>query len=223
MIGELAAMRPLRSGPRACTATMPTLSRTRKHPSRDLCGAAYWAPLSRGLKSCAGLCIAFMVKRGDEPASIDALQTEMRRLIELCSSGSFYESTLPEGATPAEVKTRKHILNILLNSPNSRAAGNVLWRQLRCGFPHCLGIIDSIKQDNHRAISHQLQHFTANAITAALLEMQAKRLPAIPDTDCLIVRERDRDAACLAIGAAMHAETRGVCVTVGGSGYASNA
>ncbi len=67
MIGELAAMRLLRSVHRACTATMPTLSRTRKHPSRDLCGAAYWAPLSRGLKSCAGLCIAFMVKRQDLP------------------------------------------------------------------------------------------------------------------------------------------------------------
>lgn len=177
--------------------------------------SAHWMFLPRLISDR----IAFMVKRGDEPASMDALQAEMRRLIELCSSGSFYESTLPEGATPAEVKTRKYILNMLLNSPNSRAAGNVLWRQLRCRFPHCLGIIDDIKREDHRAISKQLQHFTANAVTAALLEMQAKGLPAIPDTDCLIVRERDREAACLAIGAAMHAETRGVCVTVGGIRY----
>ena len=67
MIGERAALGLLRSVYRACTATMPTLSRTRKHASRDLCGAAYWAPLSRGLMSCAGLCIAFLVKRQDLP------------------------------------------------------------------------------------------------------------------------------------------------------------
>jgi hypothetical protein len=179
--------------------------------------SAHWMFLPRLISDR----IAFMVKRGDEPASMDALQAEMRRLIELCSSGSFYESTLPEGATPAEVKTRKYILNMLLNSPNSRAAANVLWRQLRCRFPHCLGIIDGIKREDYRAISKQFQHFTATAITAALLEMQAKGLPAIPDTDCLIVRERDREAACLAIGAAMHAGTRGVCVTVGGVRYES--
>lgn len=91
--------------------------------------SAHWMFLPR----LVGDRIAFMVKRGDEPASIDALQTEMRRLIELCSSGSFYESTLPEGATPAEVKTRKHILNILLNSPTGRRswqcslASTALW------------------------------------------------------------------------------------------------
>lgn len=166
--------------------------------------------------------IAYMVKRGDHPASMNSLRAEMSRLIELCSSGSFYESTLPEGAAPMEIKTRKKILNVLFNSPNSRAAGNVLWRQLRLRFPRCLGIIDDIKRRDHRHISKQLQHFTAKAIEAALLDMQRQGLPAIPDTDSLIVRECDREAACHAIGKAMFEETRGVRVTVGGTPFAKH-
>ncbi len=165
--------------------------------------------------------IAYMVKRGDHPASMKSLRAEMSRLIELCSSGSFYESTLPNGATPERVKERKKLLNVLLNSPQSRVAGNVLWRELRRRFPHCLRIIDAIKRDDHRQISKQLQHFTANAVAAALLAMQAQGCPAIPDTDCLIVRKRDHAAACRAIGEAMFRETRGVCVSVGGVRYAT--
>jgi len=126
------------------------------------------------------------------------------------------ESTLPDTATAADIKGRKTLLNILLNSPDSTAAKNCVWRSLRRRFPLCLSIIDSIKRDDHRAISRQFQHFTAAAITSALQAMQGQGLPAIPDTDALIVRQRDRAAACHAIGRAMFRETRGVCVTVDG-------
>jgi hypothetical protein len=155
-------------------------------------------------------------KRGDNENELAPLKAELSRLIELCSSGSFYESTLMDTATASDIKSRKKLLNILLNSPHSQAATNCIWRSLRYRFPLCLSMIDSIKRDDHRAISRQFQHLTATAITTALQAMQGQGLPAIPDTDALIVRQRDREAACLAIGRAMFRETRGVCVTVDG-------
>jgi hypothetical protein len=143
----------------------------------------------------------------------------MQRLIELCSSGSFYAQMCREGATAEDIKKRKKILNVLMNSKGGRAESNVVWRGLKRRFPHCFSIIKSIKKDDYRNISRALQHFTASAITAALLEMQAQNMPCIPDTDCLIVRQRDKLAACSAIGAAMFHETRGVSITVGGIRY----
>ena len=177
--------------------------------------SAHWMFLPRLVSDRIDYCL----KRGDDESRLAPFNAELGRLIELCSSGSFYESTLSSTCTPADTKQRKILMNIWLNSPRSRTEKNCVWQSLRRQFPLCLGIIDSIKRDDHRLISKQLQHFTANAISTALLDMQAKGLPAIPDTDCLIVRERDREAACLAIGAAMYAETRGVCVTVGGVRY----
>ncbi len=67
MLGETRALRHLRSVFSACVAHMPELSRSRKHLSRDLCGAEFWTPLSRGLRVCAGLCIAFLAARQDLP------------------------------------------------------------------------------------------------------------------------------------------------------------
>ena len=174
--------------------------------------SAHWMFLPRLLTNR----IEYRRQRGDDEMELASLKDELGRLIELCSSGSFYASTLPDTATAADIKNRKALLNVLLNSPQSKAATNCVWRSLRQRFPLCLAIIDSIKADDHRAISRQLQHFTASAITAALQAMQRQGLPAIPDTDALIVRQRDREAACHAIGLAMFRETRGVCVKVDG-------
>lgn len=174
--------------------------------------SAHWAFLPRLITNRLDYCR----KRGDAESRLAPLIAELHRLVELCSSGSFYESTLPAGATTADIKHRKKLLNVLLNSSRSKAANNCVWHALRRQFPLCVGIIDSIKREDYRAISRQLQHFTAKAITTALLDMQQQGLPAIPDTDCLIVRGQDRDAACHAIGSAIFDETGGVCVTVNG-------
>jgi hypothetical protein len=185
--------------------------------------SAHWMFLPRLVTNRLDYCR----ERGDDENELAPLRAELSRLIQLCSSGSFYKSTLMDSATASDVKGRKKLLNILLNSPRSKAANNCVWKSLRRQFPLCVGIIDSIKGDHrakgdkHRAISRQLQHFTACAINAALQDMQAQGLPAIPDTDALIVRQRDRDAACIAIGRAMFRETRGVCVTVDGIIFAT--
>jgi len=178
--------------------------------------SAHWVFLPRLITNRLDYCR----KREDAESRLAPLNAELHRLIELCSSGSFYESTLPVTASAADIKRRKKLLNVLLNSPRAKAANNCVWRALRQQFPLCVGIIDSIKKDDHRSISRQLQHFTATAISAALLDMQKQGLPAIPDTDSLIVRECDRDAACHAIGKAMFDETRGVRVTVAGIRFA---
>jgi len=177
--------------------------------------SAHWAFLPRLVSDRIDYCR----RRGDDESRLAPLNTELHRLIELCGSGSFYESTLWKGATADDIKRRKKLLNILLNSPRSKAEKNRVWQSLRRQFPLCVSIIDGIKRDDHRAISRQLQAFTARAIAAALIEMQAEGLPAIPDVDSLIVRERDHAAACAAIGRGMFTETRGVRVTVGGVRY----
>lgn len=179
--------------------------------------SAHWMFLPRLIQDRLDYC----GKRGDDEASMESMRAEMQRLMELCSSGSFYASMSRKGADDGEIKKRKKLLNVLLNSPRSRAESNVVWQGLKPQFPHCFGIIESIKKDDHRNISRALQHFTANAINAALLEMQALGLPAIPDTDCLIVRQRDKETACRIIAAKMHAETRGVHVTVGGMRFST--
>jgi hypothetical protein len=166
--------------------------------------------------------IAFRRKRGDDENSLAPLVAEYERLILFLSAGSFYRQFCRNDATEAEIKARKKLLNVLLNDKLERSKNNRLWHWVRSRFPLCVNIIADIKKTIHRNISKQLQHFTANAINGALLEMQALGLPAIPDTDSLIVRECDRETACHAIGKAMFEETRGVCVTVGGIRYSNH-
>ena len=164
--------------------------------------------------------IDYCRQRGDSEESLAVLLAERCRLIEFLSGGPVYPRLCKEGATPAQIKTKKTVVNMLLNSPSKRSENHKTWKALRQRFPLCVGIIEAIKKDDHRKISKQLQHFTANAITAALQELQALGIPAIPDTDSLIVRKRDREAACAAIGKAMYDETRGVLVTVDGIKFA---
>jgi hypothetical protein len=134
--------------------------------------------------------------RGDDESSLEPLKGEMLQLIEVCSSGSFYAQMCREGASEESVKRMKKLANILMNSPESKADNNRIWRGLKHMFPHCLRIITAIKREDHRKISGQFQHFTANAINRALLDLQIQGIPAVPDTDCLIVRERDKAATC---------------------------
>lgn len=183
--------------------------------------SAHWTFLPRLVANR----IAFRRKRGhagDDESSLAPLMAEFERLIKAMSKGSFYRLFCRDDATEAEVKARKKLLNVLLNSKNHRSKSNKLWQWVRSKFPLCISIIEAIKRENHRLIGRQLQHFTAKAIEAALLDMQRQGLPAFPDTDSLIVRECDREAACLAIGKAMFEETRGVCVTVGGMRYSND-
>lgn len=165
--------------------------------------------------------IEYCLQRGDTEESLVPLLAEFHRLIQFYSDERrFYERLCPPNAPKEMVKQKKIVLNMLMNSPPWRAKNHGAWAGLKRMFPRCCRIIDAIKKDDHRKMSAQFQHFTANAITAALLELQALGIPAVPDNDCLIVRKRDHGAACLAIGKAMFAETRGVRVTVGGVRFA---
>ena len=79
-------------------------------------------------------------------------------------------------------------------------------------------IVEDIKRNDHRNLSKQLHRFTADAIAAALLEVQREGIAAIPHVDALICQQKDRERVCEVIGRQIF-EATGVCCTVGGIRY----
>jgi hypothetical protein len=59
-----------------------------------------------------------------------------------------------------------------------------------------------------------VQRFTADAIAAALLEVQREGIAAIPHVDALICQEKYRERVCEIIGRQIF-EPTGVCCVVG--------
>lgn len=113
---------------------------------------------------------------------------------------------------------KKQILNILIHSKNDRAQQNGLYRRLKSEFPITLAIVEDIKRHDHRNLSIQLQRFTADAISAALLELQSKGIAAIPLVDALICQREYHAVVCAAIGRQIFRRA-GVCASVGGTRY----
>jgi hypothetical protein len=146
---------------------------------------------------------------------------EHDRLIALLSDGDFYRVWCIDPQNDGEREEKKIILSILLNQKNETCQGNILYRRIRANFPITFRIIEDIKRNDHRNLSKQLHRFTADAIAAALLEVQQKEIAAIPHVDSLICREKDRERVCEVIGRQIF-ESTGVCCTVGGSRRCQN-
>jgi len=143
---------------------------------------------------------------------------EHNRLIALLSDGDFYRAWCSDPQSDKERDQKKSVLTILLNKKNVDCERNVLHRRIREAFPITFRIVEDIKRNNHRNLSKQLQRFTADAIAAALLEVQAEEIAAIPHVDALICQEKDRERVCEVIGRKIF-EVTGVCCTVGGIRY----
>ena len=143
---------------------------------------------------------------------------ELRTFIALLSEGDFYRRWCIDPENEQERDEKKNILNILLNQNNETCQRNFLYRRIREEFPITFRIVENIKRDDHRNLSKQLHRFTADAIAAALLEVQRERIPAIPHVDALICQEKYRERVCEAIGRQIFQAT-GVCCTVGGIRY----
>jgi hypothetical protein len=139
-------------------------------------------------------------------------------LIALLSEGDFYRIWCVDPENEHERDEKKIILNILLNQTNEKCQGNRLYRRIRADFPITFGIIEDIRRGDHRNLSKQLQRFTADAIAAALLEVQQKGIAAIPHVDALICQQKDRERVCEIIGRKIF-EITGVCCTVAGIRY----
>ena len=148
-----------------------------------------------------------------EIPTLDHLEKELAALREFLSTGDYYAKWCGDPSSKSERAEKKLLLNMLLNWPNKKAEGNRLYRRMRSTFPLTFGILEDIKRKSHKNISSQLMRYTSEVITQALRELQRKGVPAIPDTDSLIVPARFKEVACETIGRAMY-ELTGVCCNV---------
>jgi hypothetical protein len=143
---------------------------------------------------------------------------ELHPLVAFLSDGDFYQKWYSDSYDLKKREDKKTVLNILLNKPNQQCMTNALYRTVRRTFPITFGIIEDLKSKDNRNLSKQLHRFTADAIAAALLEVQQKGIAAIPHVDALICREKHHATVCKAIGRQIFGAT-GVCCTVGGIRY----
>ena len=139
-------------------------------------------------------------------------------LVPLLSDGDFYRTWCVDPQNDGERDQKKSLLNILLNKRNENCKRNILYRRIRAEFPITFRIVEDIKRSDHRNLSKQLHRFTADAIAAALLEVQREKIAAIPHVDALICQQKDQERVCEVIGRQIF-EATGVCCSVGGIRY----
>jgi len=143
---------------------------------------------------------------------------EHNQLVALLSNGEFYRTCCADPRDNKERDEKKNILNVLLNRKNEDCERNGLYWKIRANFPITLRIVEHIKHKDNRNLSKQLHRFTADAIAAALLELQREGIVAIPHVDALICQQKNRARVCEAIGEQIFQAT-GVCCAVGGIRY----
>jgi hypothetical protein len=175
---------------------------------------AHWNFLSRILANR----LHYVSSQAGREKYIDDGWHEFDCLTTLLSKGDFYRIWCVDPHGEDERKEKKDILNILLNRKNEDCERNVLYRRIRAALPITFGIIEDIKRNDHRNLSKQLHRFTADAIEAALLEVQRKGIAGIPHVDALICQQKDQDRVCDIIGRKIF-EATGVCCVVGNIRY----
>ena len=149
---------------------------------------------------------------------VNAGWRERNELVSLLSDGDFYRNWCHDTHNDIERAEKKNVLNILLNSKNEVCAQNLLYQRIRGEFPITFGVIEDIKRTDHRNLAKQLHRFTADAVEAALSELQRVKIPVIPHVDALICRAGDRKRVCEVLGRKVF-DTTGVCAVVGSICY----
>jgi hypothetical protein len=148
-------------------------------------------------------------------------ETERTHLVTFLNEGDYYRKWSVNQRDDSQRNKTKNLVNVILNMPNARCAPIGLYKRMRHTFPLIFGIVEDIKRHDHRNISKQLQHYTAKAICDALLELQGKGIPAIPDVDAIICQQRHRKIVCKTIGRQVYEVSGGVCCKVDGIRYTS--
>lgn len=171
----------------------------------------------------AWLFSLFIAKR---PVVVDLSKYEQEKtdLISFLNSGDYYSKWCEDGEDKGERDKIKNMANMLVNFPSELAARIPLYRKWKGKFPLAFRIIEDIKSSRsrgHRGISVQLRYFTAQAMNAALLELQKKGIAAVPQTDAILCQRQHREVACQALGRAVFNESRGVCCKVDGIRYSA--
>ena len=145
-----------------------------------------------------------------------AMRAEHQRLVDALSGPDYYRQWCKDKTDDAERQVKKGLINALLNMPNSRCTGNGFYQRMKREFPLTFGIVEAIKQDDHRNLSKQLQRFTSTAINGALCVLQAEGIAAIPQTDAILCKTSDQDRVRQVIGQWMLKESTGVWCKVNG-------
>jgi hypothetical protein len=124
--------------------------------------------------------VSWLAKEGRDTQDLEA---ELARYKATLETSDIYEAL---GGT-ADRKKFKLTLLASLNMATSKAIYLPPYQSLKCEFPRLVGILEDIKKKDHRALSKQLQFFTAQIIEGATHEAQAAAIACLPDTDALIV------------------------------------
>lgn len=133
----------------------------------------------------------------------DAIKAERKHLMAILEDGDIYDY-LREGCD--RDKFKKALLTSL-NMTTKTAYCVDAYQKMRGVFPEITGIIEDLKKNDHRGLSKQLQHYTAQIIEGAMLEAKERSMPCIPDTDALIVQKRHRDEARAFLNSSVEAVT----------------
>jgi len=140
---------------------------------------------------------------GDNGRNAADLEGELARYKATLESGDIYEEL---GGAADRKKFKKTLLSSL-NMATSKAIHLPPYQRLKASFPRIVGIIQDIKQNDHRALSKQLQHFTAKIIEAATHEAQCMEIATLPDTDAMIVPKQFETLARTLLNNAIHEVT----------------
>ena len=154
--------------------------------------------------------IEYLKRKHGSEADVSDYEIELTLLIQCLSEGDYYGRWCRDPEDEEERKQRKVLVNMLLNSRNSKCEGNRLYRYMRQCFPITFGICEDVKAKNHCNISKPLQHWTAEAINGALLEAQTLGIPAIPDVDAIICPKQYSETVSRLIGKQVYNISGGV-------------
>ena len=127
--------------------------------------------------------------------ALDCYEMEKAELINFLNSGDYYLKWCEEGEVSDKREKIKKIANQLLNFESQLARRIPLYRKWKSKFPLVFRILEDIKSSKsraHRGISIQLRYFTAQAVNAALKELQAMGIDAIPQTDAILCQRQHR-------------------------------
>lgn len=124
--------------------------------------------------------VSWMAEKGSDTQDLEA---ELARYKQTLEASDIYEVL---GGT-ADRKKFKLTLLASLNMATLKARHLPPYQSLKSAFPRLVGILEDLKKNDHRALSKQLQFFTAKIIEGATHEAQGAGIACLPDTDALIV------------------------------------
>lgn len=160
-----------------------------------------------------------VIDRGDLRTSREIDEEELcrekTRLVAVLSEEDIYRCLSEDPASDTARITAKGQVLKVLNLRNQWARKSPIYQRLQKLFPQVTRFLEWYKRDDHKAIQAPLRFYTALVINKALLRLQERGVPAIPDSDCLICPASQRSLASKLIGEEMMRVSGVRCVVDG--------